>query len=151
MPSGGSGTVERHLRRLVHSDLHGLRPSLPKVPLEDLALVGDRRRGSTIGSAALHSFGDRSFARGGTSRPHGRCRHRCYLDLIIRSCPPGLQGTTLMMSGGPYFIASRFGDVLGTNLYDHFGGFTVCVIAITVVYALILHPALGSQTADRHC
>ena len=32
----------------------------------------------------------------------------------------------------------RFGDVLGTNLYDHFGGFTVCVIAITVVYALIL-------------
>jgi len=61
-----------------------------------------------------------------------------YLDLIIRSCPPGLQGTTLMMSGGLYFIASRFGDVLGTNLYDHFGGFTVCVIAITVVYALIL-------------
>ena len=37
-----------------------------------------------------------------------------------------------------YFIASRFGDVLGTKLYDHFGGFTVCVIAITVVYALIL-------------
>jgi hypothetical protein len=61
-----------------------------------------------------------------------------YLDLIIRSCPPGLQGTTLMTSGGLYFIASRFGDVLGTNLYDHFGGFTVCVIAITVVYALIL-------------
>jgi hypothetical protein len=28
--------------------------------------------------------------------------------------------------------------VLGTNLYDYFGGFTVCVIAITVVYALIL-------------
>jgi len=61
-----------------------------------------------------------------------------YLDLIIRSCPSGLQGTTLMMSGGLYFIASRFGDVLGTNLYDHFGGFTVCVIAITIVYALIL-------------
>jgi hypothetical protein len=61
-----------------------------------------------------------------------------YLDLIIRSCPPGLQGTTLMTSGSLYFIASRFGDVLGTNLYDHFGGFTVCVIAITVVYALIL-------------
>jgi hypothetical protein len=28
--------------------------------------------------------------------------------------------------------------VLGTNLYDHFRGFTVCVIAITAVYALIL-------------
>ena len=61
-----------------------------------------------------------------------------YLDLIIRSCPRGLQGTTLMMSGSLFFIASRFGDVLGTNLYDHYGGFAACVIAITVVYALIL-------------
>ena len=65
-----------------------------------------------------------------------------YLDLIIRSCPRGLQeAATLMMSGGLYFIASRFGDVLGTTLYDRYGGFAVCVIAITVVYALIL-PAL---------
>jgi hypothetical protein len=31
--------------------------------------------------------------------------------------------------------------VLGTQLYDRYGGFTVCVIAITSVYALIL-PAL---------
>ncbi len=61
-----------------------------------------------------------------------------YLDLIIRSCPRGLQGTTLMMSGGLNIIASRFGDVLGTTLYDSFGGFAACVIAITVVYALIL-------------
>ena len=61
-----------------------------------------------------------------------------YFDLIIRSSPRGLQGTTLRMSGGLYFIASRFGDVLGTNLYDHYGGFAVCVIAITIVYALIL-------------
>ncbi len=61
-----------------------------------------------------------------------------YMDLLIRSCPPGLQGTTLMMSGGLYWVASRFGDVLGTKLYDHYGGFAACVIAITVVYALIL-------------
>ena len=64
-----------------------------------------------------------------------------YLDLIIRSCPIGLQGTTLMMSSALFFIASRFGDVLGTLLYEYYGGFGVCVIAITVVYALIL-PAL---------
>jgi Major Facilitator Superfamily len=64
-----------------------------------------------------------------------------YLDLIMRSCPRGLQGTTLMLAGSLYFIVSRFGDVLGTNLYDHFGGFTVCVVAITVVYALML-PAI---------
>jgi MFS family permease len=61
-----------------------------------------------------------------------------YMDLLIRSCPRGLQGTILMASTGLYYVVSRFGDVLGTNLYDHFHSFTVCVIAITVVYALIL-------------
>ena len=64
-----------------------------------------------------------------------------YTDLIIRSCPRGLQGTTLMLANSLYFIVSRFGDVLGTHLYDHYGNFAVCVISITVVYALIL-PAL---------
>lgn len=61
-----------------------------------------------------------------------------YLDLIMRSSPEGLQGTTLMASGSLLVVISRFGDVLGTNFYDEFGNFTVCVIAITVVYALIL-------------
>ena len=61
-----------------------------------------------------------------------------YIDLLIRSCPKGLQGTTMMFSVALWEIATRFGDVLGTNLYDHFGSFTVCVVAITVVYALIL-------------
>ena len=64
-----------------------------------------------------------------------------YLDLIIRSCPEGLQGTTLMMSGGLVVFASRFGDVLGTTLYDYYGGFGACVMATMIVYALIL-PAL---------
>lgn len=61
-----------------------------------------------------------------------------YLDLIIRSSPRGLQGTTFMMASSLYFFALRFGDVLGANLYNNYGGFVVCVIAITVVYALIL-------------
>ncbi|HLX17258.1 MAG TPA: MFS transporter [Bradyrhizobium sp.] len=61
-----------------------------------------------------------------------------YMDLIIRSCPRGLQGTMLMLSGSLYSVVTRFGDVLGTALYDHYGGFTVCVAAITLVYALIL-------------
>ena len=64
-----------------------------------------------------------------------------YLDLIMRSCPRGLQGTTLMLASSLYFVVSRFGDLLGTHLYDHFGSFDVCVIAITIVYALML-PAL---------
>ena len=76
-----------------------------------------------------------------------------YMDLIIRSCPRGLQGTTLMMSSSLFFAVSRFGDVLGTTLYDHYGSFTVCVIAITFVYALILPtlllvPARLTSTAD---
>ena len=64
-----------------------------------------------------------------------------YLDLIIRACPRGLEGTTLMLASSLYFLVSRFGDVLGTRLYDRFGDFDVCVIAITIVYALML-PAL---------
>lgn len=61
-----------------------------------------------------------------------------YWDLIIRSCPRGLQGTMLMMSSSLFFIVSRFGDVLGTRLYDYYGGFAACVIAIAIVYTLIL-------------
>lgn len=61
-----------------------------------------------------------------------------YIDLLIRSCPRGLQGTTLMISNMFLFMVTGFGDLLGTALYDRFGNFTVCVIAITVVYALIL-------------
>ncbi|MGO8737628.1 MFS transporter [Rhodoblastus sp.] len=61
-----------------------------------------------------------------------------YIDLLIRSCPPGLQGTTLMLSSGLYYVAARFGDVLGTGVYQAFGGFAVCVALITIVYAAIL-------------
>jgi hypothetical protein len=44
----------------------------------------------------------------------------------------------LMMSSSLFFIVSRFGDVLGTRLYDYYGGFAACVIAIAIVYTLIL-------------
>ena len=76
-----------------------------------------------------------------------------YTDLLIRSCPRGLQGTVLMASVALYWISSRFGDILGTNLYDHFHNFTVCVIAITTVYASILLVLLAvpkrlTMTAD---
>ena len=61
-----------------------------------------------------------------------------YLDLIIRSSPAGLQGTILMTSTALSVIVSRIGDVLGTALYQEYGGFTICAVAVTVVYALIL-------------
>ena len=61
-----------------------------------------------------------------------------YLDLIMRSCPKGLEGTIVMMTTAFYYIVSRLGDLLGTVLYQKLGGFGVCVAAITIVYALIL-------------
>ncbi len=64
-----------------------------------------------------------------------------YIDLLIRSCPKGLQGTILMMAGSMLYVVSRFGDLLGTVLYERYQNFDICVVAITVVYALIL-PAL---------
>jgi hypothetical protein len=70
-----------------------------------------------------------------------------YLALIIRACPPGLQGTVLMMSGALSTAAVRLGDILGTRLYDDLGGFRVCVIAITITYALIL-PVIGLVPPD---
>jgi len=73
-----------------------------------------------------------------------------YVDLLIRSCPKGLEGTMLMTANALYYLVARGGDILGTNLYEGLrfdlpglharlpGGFGVCVAAITIVYALIL-------------
>ena len=61
-----------------------------------------------------------------------------YTDLLIRSCPRGLQGTMIMASTAIYAIAVRGGDVLGSALYRRFNDFNVCVIAITITYASIL-------------
>ncbi|MGZ6016027.1 MAG: MFS transporter [Phenylobacterium sp.] len=62
-----------------------------------------------------------------------------YFDLAIRSCPKGLQGAMMMLvSTSAYFIALRLGDVLGTDIYDHHGGFVMTVVASTLVYALML-------------
>ncbi|WP_294531971.1 MFS transporter [uncultured Rhodoblastus sp.] len=68
----------------------------------------------------------------------GGMANAAYLDLLIRSCPPGLQGTVLMMSTALYYLATRVGDVWGTRLYENFGGFEVCVAMTMLVYAAIL-------------
>jgi MFS family permease len=63
-----------------------------------------------------------------------------YIDLAMRSCPPGLQGTLMMMVDGVLLLSNRGGDVLGTYIYKSSPthGFLYCVIATTTVYALIL-------------
>lgn len=63
-----------------------------------------------------------------------------YFDLAMRSCPPGLQGTLMMMVDGVFWLSARGGDLLGSKIYNSnpTNGFLYCVIATTIVYALIL-------------
>ncbi len=63
-----------------------------------------------------------------------------YYDLAMRSCPPGLQGTLMMMVDGVLALSSRGGDLLGSGIYNSSPahGFLYCVMATTTVYALIL-------------
>jgi len=61
-------------------------------------------------------------------------------DLAMRSCPPGLQGTLMMLVESGNLLSTRGGDLLGSKIYglSPTYGFIYCVIAITVVYALML-------------
>lgn len=62
------------------------------------------------------------------------------IDLAMRSCPPGLQGTLMMMTAGAYELSWRGGDLLGAWIYasSPVHGFLYCALATTAVYALIL-------------
>jgi len=61
-------------------------------------------------------------------------------DLAIRSCPPGLQGTLMMLVYGVYTLSLRGSDVIGSILYELNPrvGFQMCVALTTLVYAAIL-------------
>jgi MFS family permease len=60
------------------------------------------------------------------------------LDLVIRSAPPGSQGTMMMLFWALYWLSVRFGDLVGTWIYDRHGGFAPTVWATVIVYALVL-------------
>lgn len=69
----------------------------------------------------------------------GGFAYAAYIDLAIRSSPVGLQATMMMLVvTTTFFVAGRFGDLWGTILYDHAGGFATAVLATTAIYALIL-------------
>jgi MFS family permease len=85
----------------------------------------------------------------------GGMANAAVMDIAIRACPPGLQGTLMMIVAALFPLSSRGGDVFGSWLYglSPTYGFQYCVAAITVVYALILPliPLLPKQltaTAD---
>jgi Na+/melibiose symporter-like transporter len=61
-----------------------------------------------------------------------------FMDLAMRACPKGLEGTMMMLLWSCYWISYRLGDLWGGDLYDHHGGFTVAIWATMGVYALIL-------------
>ncbi len=63
-----------------------------------------------------------------------------YYDLAMRSCPPGLHGTLMMLVDGVLVLSARGGDLLGSRIYSSSPtrGFLYCVMATTAVYALIL-------------
>jgi hypothetical protein len=58
----------------------------------------------------------------------------------MRSCPPGQQGTLMMLVDGVLAHTGRAGDLLGSWIYNSAPthGFAYCVIATTAVYAMIL-------------
>lgn len=61
-----------------------------------------------------------------------------YRDLIIRACPEGLQATMFGLVVALSYVAIRFGDLWGTDLYAHHGGFVTCVWVTTAVYVAII-------------
>jgi predicted MFS family arabinose efflux permease len=64
-----------------------------------------------------------------------------YFDLLIRSCPPGLEGTAMMLGSAVNFLVIRGADVVGTWLYQR-GCFTGCALSTVAVCACII-PALS--------
>ena len=63
-----------------------------------------------------------------------------YYDLAMRSCPPGLQGSLMMLADSFFQLSYRGGDWIGSRIYESSPthGFLYCVIATSAVYTLIL-------------
>jgi hypothetical protein len=97
------------------------------------------------GGAAVYSHGVRHSGREALLTAVligllGGLANAACIDIAIRACPPGLQGTLMMMIAACFALSSRGGDVLGSWIYglNPEYGFQYCVIAITVTYASIL-------------
>ncbi|MGH7778941.1 MAG: MFS transporter [Candidatus Binataceae bacterium] len=60
-----------------------------------------------------------------------------YMDLVMRSCPKGLEGTGVMLATSAFAIASSSGNLLGSWIYAT-GGFASAVIITTLATALIV-------------
>jgi energy-converting hydrogenase Eha subunit C len=70
----------------------------------------------------------------------GGIAQAAYSDLAMRSCPPGLQGTLMMLVAGVWVLSFRASDLLGSWIYsaDPIHGFLYCVLTTIAVYSLIV-------------
>ncbi len=78
-----------------------------------------------------------------------------YIDLAMRSCPAGLQGTLMMLVTGAWVMALRGGDVLGSWIYasspEHgllYGILTGTAATALILPVLLLIPKDVIATAD---
>ena len=60
-----------------------------------------------------------------------------YFDLLMRSCPSGLQGAAMLLGSGMFVLSDKLGDMAGASLYS-WHGFTACAWATAAVYACML-------------
>ena len=60
-----------------------------------------------------------------------------YFDLLMRSCPPGLQGAAMLLGSGMFALSDRIGNMAGASLYS-WRGFPACAWATAMVYACML-------------
>ncbi len=58
-------------------------------------------------------------------------------DLLMRSCPTGMEGSALAAGHSVFGIAGSLGDLLGATIYSH-GGFALCIAIDAAATALIL-------------
>jgi predicted MFS family arabinose efflux permease len=59
-----------------------------------------------------------------------------FMDLIIRSCPRGLEGTGVMLSTAAFTFALSLGDVFGSWVYAQ-GGYSTAMFVTAMTTALI--------------
>jgi MFS family permease len=67
----------------------------------------------------------------------GGMAYGAFYDLLLRSCPKGLEGTTLELGIAGAALVDRFGNLLGSHLYEA-GGFALCNWITTAAYALMI-------------
>ncbi len=61
-----------------------------------------------------------------------------YFDLLIKACPPGLQGTVMMLGASAWVLSGQLGDVAGARLFGYFHSFAPCAWATALVYAFMI-------------